>query len=44
MQLLNADILAGNAARQWLMIAVKHRSFILFEKSMSESVALLPKV
>ena len=32
MRLLNADILAGNAARQWHADSAKLRTFILCEK------------
>jgi len=38
------DILAGNASRQQLLIAVRHVSFILCEKSMSESAVMLAQV
>ena len=41
--LLNAD-LAGNAARQWHADSGKPRAFILCEKSMSESAAMLPHI
>jgi len=41
MRLLNADILAGNAARSDMLIAVGH-VHLYFVKSMSESIAMLP--
>jgi len=35
MRLLNADILAGNAARQWLLIAVSYAHSYFVKRSMS---------
>ena len=36
--------LAGNAARQWLLIAERHIVLYCVKKSTSESVAILPQV
>ena len=44
MWLLNADILASTAARQWLLIVERHAALYCLKKSMSESVAILPQV
>jgi len=41
---LNADILAGNAARQWLLIGISHAVLYCVKKSISESVAILPHI
>jgi len=41
---LNADILADNAARQWLLIAVSHAVLYCVERSQSESIAMQPQV
>jgi len=44
MRLLNADILAGNAARSDMLIAVSHVHLNFVTRSMSESIAMLPQV
>ena len=41
---LSADILVGNAVRQWLMIAVSHIVAYCVKRSMSESLTMLPQV
>ena len=42
MRLLNADILAGNAARSDMVIAVGHVHLYFVKRNMSEFTAMLP--
>jgi len=42
--MMNADIPAGNAARQWMMVAVSHVVLYCVKTSMSQSAAMLPQV
>jgi len=44
MVLLHSDVLAGNAARQRLLIAVSHVHLYFVKRSMSESIAMLQQV
>jgi len=41
MRLLKADVLAGNAARSNMLIAVGHVHLYFVKRSMSESIAML---
>ena len=40
----NADILAGDAVRSDMLIAVSHVHLYFVKKSLSESIAMLPQV
>jgi len=42
MRLLNAHILAGNAARSDMLIAAGHIHLYFVKRSMSETIAMLP--
>jgi len=42
MRLLNADVLAGNAARSDMLTVVSHEHLYFGKKRMSESIKMLP--